>query len=308
MDKVKEAIQILKYLQVPKKQQNERSALCLLAMLSLKEDSDWSDAERTLIRIHDIMQFIKKQYGKTYAENSRETFRRQTLHQFEQDGLVERNPDEPRPTNSPNTLWAVHEDAIKVIKTYRTEKWKLTLNKYLTKKGKNVKKYLAAKKKHTHQVEINGNVITLSHGKHNKLQLDVLNDFRNKFCKDAIILYLGDTANKMLYLNEEYLKKLNVNITKHDKMPDVVLYYPKKDYLFLIEAVTSHGPVSKKRQVELEEFFKGCKAKKMFVIAFPDFKEFKRHSDDIAWETEVWLSEIPDHMIHFNGDKFLKME
>src|SRR3989344_3928182 len=307
MDKIKEAIGILRFLQVPKKQQNERSALCLLSMLSIKEDSAWSEAKRNLIRIHDIMQFINKNYSKTYAENSRETFRRQTLHQFEQDGLVERNPDEPRSTNSPNTLWAVHNDALKLIKTYGTKEWVKELNEYLNKKGKNIKDYYAHKKEYTYSMNIHGRTIILSHGAHNKLQLDVVNEFRGKFCKGAEIVYLGDTANKMLYLNEEYLKKLKVNITKHDKLPDVVLYHEEKNNLFLIEAVTSHGPVSQKRQVELEEFFKDCKSKKIYVSAFPDFTEFKRHIRDIAWETEVWVAEIPEHMIHFNGDKFLKI-
>ncbi len=308
MDKTKEALDILRQLQVPRLQQNERSALCLLAMLSIKQDGNWSEAKRILIRIHDIMQFINHNYNKSYAENSRETFRRQTLHQFEQDGLVERNPDEPRPTNSPNTTWAVHNDALEVIKSYGTEGWSKKLVEYLNKKGKNVEAYNADKKRHTYSIQINGKSITLSHGKHNKLQLDIVNEFRAKFCNNAKILYLGDTANKMLYLNEEYLKKLNVNITKHDKLPDVVLYDEKRDYVFLIEAVTSHGPVSRKRQVELEDFFKDNKSKKVFVSAFPNFGEFKRHISEIAWETEVWLSEIPEHMIHFNGDKFLKVE
>ncbi len=308
MDKIKEAIGILRYLQVPKKQQNERSALCLLAMLSIKGNNAWSGAERKLIRIHDIMQFINQNYNKTYAENSRETFRRQTLHQFEQDGLVERNPDEPRPTNSPNTLWAVHNDALKLIKTYGTKEWNKGLNEYLNKKGKNVKDYYAHKKEYMYSINIHGKTITLSHGGHNKLQLDIVNEFREKFCKDAEILYLGDTANKMLYLNEEYLQKLKVYITKHDKLPDVILYDEKKNNLFLIEAVTFHGPVSQKRQVELEEFFKDCKSKKVYVSAFPNFTEFKRHISEIAWETEVWVAEIPEHMIHFNGDKFLKID
>ena len=72
----------------------------------------------------------------------------------------------------------------------------------------------------------------------------------------------------------------------------------------LIEAVTAHGPLSPKRQIELEETLKDCKAKRVYISAFPDFYEFKRHIDNIAWETEVWTENNPDHMIHFNGPKF----
>ncbi|KAF5076434.1 Type-2 restriction enzyme AplI [anaerobic digester metagenome] len=101
------------------------------------------------------------------------------------------------------------------------------------------------------------------------------------------------------------MKNLGIPIDQHSKLPDVVIYEPKRNWLFLIEAVTSHGPVSPKRLLELEEFLKDCKVGKIYVSAFPDMAEFKKYSNSIAWETEVWLAEIPDHMIHFNGDRFI---
>ncbi len=85
----------------------------------------------------------------------------------------------------------------------------------------------------------------------------------------------------------------------------MVIYDESKNWLYLIEAVTSHGPMSPKRVVELEKFLKKCKAGKIYVSAFPDFSEFKKHTNNIAWETEVWIMEFPEHMIHFNGDRFL---
>ena len=97
---------------------------------------------------------------------------------------------------------------------------------------------------------------------------------------------------------------MKIPITKHDKLPDVVLYDSQKNHLFLIEAVTTHGPLSPKRQIELEDTLRYCKAKRIYISAFPDFREFKRHIDNIAWETEVWIENNPDHMIHFNGPKF----
>ena len=72
-----------------------------------------------------------------------------------------------------------------------------------------------------------------------------------------------------------------------------------------MEAVTSHGPVTPKRVEELEDSLNNCTATRIYVSAFPDFRQFRRHLDNIAWETEVWVAEIPDHLIHFNGDKFL---
>lgn len=119
MSKIDEAIDILKQMGLPEAQQNERSALTLLALLGLKEETPWNKAKKNLMRIHDIIEFIKINYGKEYAENTRETIRRQTLHQFEQAGIVIRNPDDPkRPTNSPKTVYSVTNEAFEVMKKY----------------------------------------------------------------------------------------------------------------------------------------------------------------------------------------------
>ncbi len=310
MAKVLEALDILKQFNVPKKQQNERSALALLALLSLKEKDFWKDSKKTLIRVHDMMVFIKKEYNKTYAENSRETFRRQTLHQFEKEvGIVERNADDVnRATNSPNTTWSISDDALRAIKTYNTKQWGKELPNLLKKLKIAPVDYKVKMSKNKLSMKLNGIEIDFSPGKHNELQIDILNNFRKYFCPNSEVLYVGDAANKMLYLNESLLKEINLEIRKHDILPDIVLLDKTKNRLYLIEAVSSHGPVSNKRLIELTEYFSKLKYKKIFVSAFPDFKEFKRHVNDIAWETEVWLSEIPNHMIHFNGDKFLRMD
>jgi hypothetical protein len=115
---------------------------------------------------------------------------------------------------------------------------------------------------------------------------------------------LADTAEKNLIVNVTELVRLNVPITEDDKLPDVVIHDRKREWLFLIEAVTSHGPISPKRIVELEAMLAECLAGMVFVSAFPDMAEFKRHARHIAWETEVWLAETLDHLIHFNGDRF----
>ncbi|HSH64460.1 MAG TPA: BsuBI/PstI family type II restriction endonuclease, partial [Bacteroidia bacterium] len=151
----------------------------------------------------------------------------------------------------------------------------------------------------------NGDVIKLSAGKHNELQAAIVEQFAPRFCKGATLLYLGDTAKKDLFIDKTYLESLGIPIDQHSKLPDVVIYDQARCWLFLIEAVTSHGPVSPKRMHELEELLKNCKEGKVYVTAFPDFSEFRKHMGNIAWETEVWLSDVPDHMIHFNGDRFM---
>lgn len=306
MTKIEETIAILKALGLPKAQQNERSALTLLALAGLKKDTLWSESKKRSIRIHDILIFIQENYSKQYAENTRETIRRQTLHQFEQAGIVIRNPDNPfRPTNSPNTVYAISDDALEVIRKYITLDWDSAIQEFVKNKGKLIEKYEKRKNKYLIPVDLpGGTLINFSPGKHNELQAKIIKEFRKRFCPNTEVLYVGDAARKMLYINEKLLTELKIPITKHDKLPDVVLYDKNEHHIFLIEAVTAHGPLSPKRQIELEEVLKPSNPVRIYVSAFPDFHEFKRHIDNIAWETEVWIENNPDHMIHFNGPKF----
>ena len=305
MNKINESIKLLKALGIPKAQQNERSALTLLALLDLKEITPWSEAKKRTIRIHDILMFIGNYYNKKYAENTRETIRRQTLHQFEQAGLVSKNPGNPlRPTNSPKTVYGISSVALKAIRKYRTQNWPLAVQEFIGIKGKLIEKYAKKKSKNLIRLKINEQIIKLSPGIHNQLQAKIIEEFLPRFCPNARVLYIGDSARKLIYTENKLIKKLNLSITKHNKLPDVVLYDIQKDCLFLIEAVTAHGPISPKRQIELEKTLKSCNSKRIYISTFPSFAEFKKHITNVAWETEIWIENNPDHIIHFNGDKF----
>jgi hypothetical protein len=306
MSKVNEAIEILKALGLPRAQQNERSGLTLLALLDLKENNGWSTSKQRIIRIHDILEFVQANYGKRYAENTRETIRRQTLHQFEQAGIVERNPDDPnRPTNSPHTVYTIGSDTLKVIKRYNTSGWNPALAEWIKQKGKLIDRYEKRRQRQLTSVDLPGGPsLNFSPGKHNKLQAQIITEFRARFCPKTSVVYVGDTARKLLHIDRNLLAEMKIPITEHDKLPDVVLFDQKRHLLFLIEAVTAHGPLSPKRQIELEQTLKHCDARRIYVSAFPDFAEFKKHIGNIAWDTEVWISDNPDHMIHFNGPKF----
>ena len=150
-----------------------------------------------------------------------------------------------------------------------------------------------------------GSIVKLSPGDHNILQRLVIEEFAPRFAPGAAVLYLGDTADKRLVVSEEDLAKLNVPPMSHDKLPDVVLYDFRRNWLFLIEAVTSHGPVSPKRHSELEAMLAACPAGRVYVTAFLDFTAFRRYAANLVWESEVWIADAPDHMIHYDGDRFL---
>lgn len=308
MSKIEEAQEILKALGLPPAQYNEMAALTLLAVCNIKEQDDWKAATRQSMGVSNgIMSFVNEHYGKTYAPNTRETFRRQVLHQFVQARIVDYNPDEPSlPVNSPKAHYALTSEVLELIKTYKTRRWKKALSQFLAEVGKLSEVYLRERELNQIPVTLqNGKTLKLSAGKHNEVQAAIVEQFAPRFANGGILLYLGDTAKKDLFLDEQGLKDLGIPIDQHSKLPDVVILDTNRNWLFLIEAVTSHGPVSPKRLLELEDFLKDCKVGKVYVTAFPDMAEFKKHSINIAWETEVWLMDVADHMIHFNGDRFM---
>ncbi|MEA3283161.1 MAG: BsuBI/PstI family type II restriction endonuclease [Euryarchaeota archaeon] len=120
----------------------------------------------------------------------------------------------------------------------------------------------------------------------------------------GVLEYSNRLSELYATTHDAEMRKIKGQVTKHDTLPDVVLYDSQRKHLFLIEAVTAHGPLSPKRQIELEAVLEYCKVKRIYISAFPDFREFKRHIDNIAWEAEVWVENNPDHVIHFDGTKF----
>lgn len=306
MSKEDEALDVLVQLELPKKQQNQRSALTLLALLNLKKNDKWANAEKRLLRVVDIMEFMAENYDKHYAPNSRETIRRQTIHQFEQAQLIERNPDDPlRPTNSGNTVYAVTDEFLSVARAYGSNEWTEKVLWFKNIFSTLTEKYERRRNINRVPINIEENVILyLSSGEHNMLQKKIIEDFAAIFAQGSEVLYLGDTANKSLLIKNDKLEKLNVPLS-HDKLPDVLLYDEKKNWIYLIEAVTSHGPISNKRLYELEKMFEHCPAGRIYVTAFPNIKTFKQYADDIAWDTEVWFADMPEHMMHLNGDRFI---
>jgi hypothetical protein len=253
------------------------------------------------------MAFMRDHYSKDYAANSRETIRRQTVHQFEQARIADRNPDNPqRPTNSGDTVYALTGDVPPVLKAYGTGHFAAAVETFIEKHGTLQQAYANQQKSHSVPLRLpNGRTVTLSPGKHNDLQVAIIEHFGPRFAPGAQVLYLGDTARKHVVCDTQTLARLGVVITEHDKLPDIVLYLESRNWLFLIEAVTTHGPVSPKRHHEIEKFLNKCTAERIYVTAFLSIKEFRKYAADIAWETEVWVATNPTHMIHFNGPKFL---
>ena len=302
MSKLTDAKEILNALQVPAKQQNGMCCCVLLAMAGLTEDIPWSDATNNWIRIHDVIAFANSHYGMTYAENSRETFRKQAMHHFRNAAFVE---DNGKATNSPNYRYRLTNEMLRLIQSFGQDMWEQQLTTFLKNHGSLIELYASKRAIRKMPVKINGADFTFSPGKHNQLQKAIIEEFAPRFAPNAECLYIGDTIEKDLVKNEAKLWELGFSITLHDKMPDVVLYSKERNWLYFIEAVTSVGPMEPKRIKEIGEMTSGVTAGKIYITAFLDFKTFKKFCETLAWETEVWIADMPDHMIHLNGDKFL---
>jgi hypothetical protein len=301
------ALKILSSLGFPSEQRNERSALCLLALLNLGRGDSLDRAQAPLIGITPIMEFALSEYGRKYAPNTRETFRRQTMHQFVEAGLAVYNPDDPsRPVNSPKAVYQIEAEARELICKFGTSDWDSELVSYLSMRDTLVRKY--AQERVMAQVPVqlaSGKSINLSPGLHSELIKAIIEDFGSRFVPDGVLIYAGDTGDKWGYFDEKKLEELGVSLDSHGKMPDVLLYDAHRNWLLLIESVTSHGPVNGKRHSELVELFSTSTAGLVFVTAFPSRTAMARYLPQIAWETEVWTADAPTHLIHFNGDRYL---
>ena len=302
MDKLETIKKLLADVGMPDKQQSDLCALTMLGLANLKEGDSFKKASNNWIRIHDVIQFINDNYGVTYAENSRETFRKQAMHHFRNAALIE---DNGKATNSPNYRYRITSEFLNVLKSIGTKKENLSLQNFLSVHEKLVDTYASKKTMPMMPVKINNVDYVLSPGSHNELQKAILEEFAPRFAPNSECLYVGDTTNKDLVKNVNKLSELGFEITLHDKMPDVVLYRADNNWLYFIEAVDSVGPMSPERVIDIQRMTKNVNCGKIFVTAFLDFKKYKRFSEQLAWETEVWIAEMPDHMIHLNGDKFL---
>jgi hypothetical protein len=304
---VENARKILISLELPPAQQNERSALCLLALLNLRPSRRWAQAQNPLMGITPIMDWVRKHYKKDYAPNTRETVRRQTMHQFVAAGIACYNPDKPDgPVNGPAAVYQIEPAALALLSSFDTKAWHDNLTAYLKKRQTLAVQYARERKQNLVPARVApGKKIALSPGAHSELIRAIIEDFGARFVPVGVLIYAGDTGEKWGYFDAVLLKRLGVNVGSHGKMPDVVLYYPDRDWLLLIESVTSHGPVDGKRHAQLARLFADATAGLVYVRAFPNRAVIRRYLGQIAWETEVWVADAPSHLIHFNGERFL---
>lgn len=306
--RVSEAREALRLLDFDPARRNERSGLVLLALLDLAPDRPWEQASGSnRWRIVDVMQWLRDHYSKDYAPNSRETIRRQTLHQFVDAGLVLYNPDDPqRPVNSGLSCYQIAPPALALLRTFEEAQFEVRAAEYLRLVPSLRTQYAMQRQLTQIPVTLNdGRRVTLTPGGQNVLLKQMVEGFCPRFAPGGKTLYIGDAGRDDPVFDAPVLAELGVVLDKHGKLPDLVVYLPDRQWLVLMEAASSHGPVDAKRHGELSRLFAGCKAGLVFVSCFPSRAEMRSHLADIAWETDVWCADSPDHLVHFDGERFL---
>jgi hypothetical protein len=208
--------------------------------------------------------------------------------------------------NSPDNRYQIAPTLLKLVREYGSPTWKGSLKRFV-----NSAEALRRLQPREHKMALipvrlpNGRELKLTAGGQNEVVKKIVEEFCPRFTAGGVLVYVGDTGNKQRHLEAGYLQRLGLTMDEHGKMPDVVVHLPGKNWLVLIEAVTSHGPIGLKRHNELKELFKSAKAGLVFVTAFLTRRAMTKYLPEIAWETEVWVADAPSHIIHFNGERFL---
>ena len=314
--KLEEAKEILAAMGLPKKQQAKRTALVLLSMLGLGPTQGWDEVRANTLGITECMDWMADHYPdipkgtkdpSRYAPNTRESVRKESVHQLVDAGILVKNSDAPgRATNDKNNRYHPSDLALKALATYGTSTWDSSLKDFHAEWKKLSEIWAAEREVHRVPAKLpDGTKVKLSPGKHSELIAAVVERFASQFTPGGTIAYLGDTGSKWIVNKQDYIAELGVAVDAHGKMPDVVIHFTEKDWLVLVEAVTSTGPVNGLRIAQLKQLFANARPGLVFVTAFLTKAKFRKFAADIAWETEVWVAEEGTHMVHFNGERFL---
>lgn len=286
---------------------NERSALTLLALASLRPGQPWAEATNDMYTTRQLMDWFDSEYDVHYAANTRETIRKDTLHPFIEGGIVEVNADDPsRPQNSPKWNYRLSKLALELVRSVGTEGYTFAVhmfNSFTTTWND-----LMDERRGYRMVPVtlpNGQSVKLSPGGQNLLIRDIIEQFCPRFAPGGEILFIDDTDKEHGETASQSLEEVGIELSKRGKSPDLVVWQNDRQWLFLIEACSSHGPIDVARKAELSRLFSQASGSFVFVSCFPTRKVMQRYLADLAWETEAWCADSPDHMIHLDGERFM---
>ncbi len=287
-----------------------KMAMAFLAVAGVRRSGDWPDAKgydgTRALKSREIITYINRHFGEKISPGSYDDIRRKDLLLPVAAGLVIKsaeNPDAAR--NDPTRAYALAPDCAALIRVFGSSNWDEQIDEFLADKTTLAEQLAAERELRRVPVILpGGKKLNFSPGEHNRLQKAVIEEFLPRYGRGSQILYVGDTADKFLHHDKNRLKELNFFELSHGELPDILAYSTQTNWLYLIECVHSSGPISPLRLAELLKLTKNCRAEVVFVTAFLNRDAFRKFAPDIAWETEVWIADAPDHVVHFDGDKF----
>jgi len=313
--KIHEMLNILFALELPlhelTNRRLEKMAMSLLAIGNMKPKSSWAAIEGVEtgrnLGTKEIIRFINPNFEEKISVGSYDDIRRKDLVWPVQMGLVIKSANNPNADNNDSTRgYALSTDFAELCRKYGTRAFDTAINNF-EKNEDYIAKLTAKRIVQKIPVSIaDGLTLELDDGPHNQIQKAIVEQFLPRFGYGAKLLYLGDASEKILHKFSEEMELLGLNVADRGMLPDIIAFSEEKGWLYLIEAVHSSNPLNPERCIELSRsVLKDCKYGVVFVTAFLNRKSFTKWLSEIAWETEVWLADRPDHMIHFNGDKFM---
>lgn len=287
----------------------ERMAIAFLASGDIKKIEDFQKTKDLnsgyALKTRDIIIYVNNHFGENISSGSYDDIRRKDLKLLTvAEVVLQSNPNSA--TNDSTRGYTINPVYAELLRNFGSKDWENMVSEKL----KNIEP-LSKKLKREREIAMvnvtlpSGCELTFSVGEHNDLQKAIIEDFLPRYGYGAEVLYVGDTSDKYLFLEKDKLEALNFFEISHEELPDVIAYSKEKNWLYLIEAVHSSGPISELRLIQLQKLTKECKAEIVYVTAFLNRSKFRQFITDIAWETEVWIADNPDHLVHFNGDKFL---
>ena len=313
-DCLNDALDILISIGMPETLTNPRSVMTLAALAEIDSNRKWRNASEAYHGTHHIVEYINKHFpnkagldSSPYAENSRETFRKQNIKPWISAGILE--PKAGLATNDRDNSYRFSSYFAALIRSYGTDQWKERLSEY---KENHVSyaEYLKQTKsvERDYIAEYNGDEIVLKKSAHNKLQMEILKKLIPLVSKGKPeLLYIGDAADRDLWQKDKRLEELGIHVlSQSGNLPDIIAYDTQENRVIFIEAYHSTGPFTLDRVNSLKGLC-NCKpgTEAAFITAFDTTSKMLKHYKEVAWDTEIWSADEPTHLLHKNGDKFI---
>lgn len=288
--------------------QRERMAIVFLAICDVKDNIEWRNAKSLDdgygLTTREIIAYLNNHFGEKISSGSYDDVRRKDLqHLCLGEVVISDSPTVAK--NAPGRAWGLNPVYANIIKSFGQENWKKELDTFM--EGRETLQDMLASERPTEKVPVflpSGQKLEFDPGEHNQLQKVIIEEFLTRYGYGAEIIYVGDASNRFLHYDKEKANLLGISELSRDELPDIIAYSKAKNWLYFIEAVHSSGPITRERKIALTTFVENSTASVVYVTAFLNRETFRKFVTNIAWETAVWIAEYPDHLVHFDGDRF----